>query len=130
MHRTSTLYLKQSHMRNILDLKTCIQVPLHLMYLDLGQVPARYQVKGFKVNFLQDDCSLLHRMLMAQQHEPVSGDWFSVIIRDLDIGLRIEEIRTMKRTIFRKISKLKYEEAALTALIQKRDNGKTGKNIK
>ena len=130
MHQTSTLYLKQSHMRNILDLKTCIQVPLHLMYLDLGQVPARYQVKGFKVNFLQDDCSLLHRMLMAQQHEPVSGDWFSVIIRDLDIGLRIEEIRTMKRTIFRKISNLKCEEAAFTALIQKRDNGKKGKNIK
>ena len=36
----------------------------------------------------------------------------------------------MKRTIFRKISKLKCEEAAFTALIQKRDNGKKGKNIK
>ena len=72
-------------------------------------------------------------MLRAQQKEPVRGDWFSEvtnIIRDLDIGLEIEEIRIMKRTIFRKISKLKCEEAAFTALIQKRDNGKKGKNIK
>ena len=37
--------IEEDHMRNILDVKTGIQVPLHLMYLDLGQVPARYQVK-------------------------------------------------------------------------------------
>ena len=85
--------IEEDHMRNILDVKTGIQVPLHLMYLDLGQVPARFQVKRFKVNFLQyilqqDETSLLHRMLRAQQKEPVRGDWFSEvsnIIRDLDI---------------------------------------------
>ena len=45
--------IEEDHMRNILDVKTGVQVPLHLMYLDLGQVPARYQVKRFQVNFLQ-----------------------------------------------------------------------------
>ena len=59
-------------MKNILDLKTGIQVPLHLVNRDLGQEPARYQVKIFQVNFLwyilqQDESSLLHRMLRAQQ---------------------------------------------------------------
>ena len=34
--------IEEDHMRNILDVKTGIQVPLHIMYLDLGQVPARY----------------------------------------------------------------------------------------
>ena len=36
----------------------------------------------------------------------------------------------MKRTFLKKISKLKCEDAAFTGLIQKRDNGKKGKNIK
>ena len=119
--------IEEDHMRNILDVKTGIQVPLHIMYLDLGQVPARYQVKRFKVNFLQyilqqDESSLLHRMLRAQQQQPVRGDWFSEvsgIIKDLDIGLDIEQIRTTKRVVFRRISKQKCEEAAFKALIKK-----------
>ena len=60
------------------------------------------------------------------------GDWFSEvsgIIKDLDIGLDIEQIRTTKRVVFRRISKQKCEEAAFKALIHKRDNGKKGKNI-
>ena len=127
--------IEEDHMRNILDVKTGIQVPLHLMYLDLGQVPARYQVKRFQVNFLQyilqqDESSLLHRMLRAQQQQPVRGDWFSEvsgIIKDLDIGLDIEQIRTTKRVVFRRISKQKCEEAAFKALLKKGTMGKKAK---
>ena len=39
--------IEEDHMRKIIGVKTGIQVPLHLMYLDLGQVPARFQVKRF-----------------------------------------------------------------------------------
>ena len=39
--------IEEDYMRIILDLKTGIQVPLHTMYLDLGQVPALYKVKRF-----------------------------------------------------------------------------------
>ena len=45
--------IEEDHIRNLLDLKAGIQVPLHMMYLDLGQEPACYQVKRFQVNFLQ-----------------------------------------------------------------------------
>ena len=99
-------------MRKILGVKTGIHVPLHLMYLDLGQVPARFQVKRFKLNFLQyilqqEESSLLYNMLRAQQKHPVRGDWFSEvtnILNKVDIIIDIEVIRSMKRYIFRKLS--------------------------
>ena len=42
--------IEEDQMKNVFPVKTGIQVPLHIMYLDLGQVPARYQVKRYKVN--------------------------------------------------------------------------------
>ena len=128
--------IEEDHMRNLLDLKTGIQVPLHMMHLDLGQEPAGYQVKRFQVNFLQfilqqDESCLLHRMLRTQQPEPARGDRSSEVsrtVQDLDIGLDIEEIRITKRSIFRRLSKQKCEEAAFAALIEKRDIG-GGKKI-
>ena len=50
---------EEDNMRNILDVKTGIQVPLHLMYLDL-----QYFLQ-------QNDSSLLH---IAPQKEPVRRD--------------------------------------------------------
>ena len=40
--------IEEDQMRNILDPKTGIQVPLYTMYLDLGQVPALYKLKRFQ----------------------------------------------------------------------------------
>ena len=62
--------------------KTGIQIPIHLMYLEGGEVPARYQIKNRKLNFLhyilqQDEKSLLYTMLEAQAKQPVKGDWYS-----------------------------------------------------
>jgi hypothetical protein len=68
--------------------------------------------------------------LSPQQQQPVRGDWFSDVsrtVQDLDIGLNIEEIRSTNRSIFRKLSKQKSEEAAFTALKERRDGGKKGK---
>ena len=74
--------IEEDQMRNIFQVKTGIQVPIHIMYLDLGQVPARYQVKRYMMNFLQyllqqDENSLLYKMIRAQQEHPTRGDWFS-----------------------------------------------------
>ena len=106
---------KEDQMRNIFQVKTGIQVPIHIMYLDLGQVPARYQVMRYKVNFLQyllhqDENSLLYRMLRAQQNNYVRGDWFSETIKtlhELQINMNIEEIRKITRIQFKKLSKIK-----------------------
>ena len=80
--------IEESQMRNIFKVKTGIQVPIHLMYLDGGQVPARYTVKRFKLNFLpyimhQKKSSLLYRMLEAQKSVPVRGIGFLSARRSL-----------------------------------------------
>ena len=45
--------IEENQMKNIFKAETGIQVPLHLMYLEGGQVPARYQIQRYKLNFLQ-----------------------------------------------------------------------------
>ena len=109
--------IEEDHMRNIFQVKTGIQVPLHLMYLDLGQTPARYQIYRYKMNFLQyilhqKEESLLSRMLYAQQIRPVRGDWFSgvrQIMEDMHIIMKLEDIRNMSRREFRNLTKLRCE---------------------
>ena len=125
-------------MKNIFQVKTGIQVPLHLMYLDLGQVPARYQVQRFKLNYLQyilqqKETSLLHKMLMAQQEHPVRNDWLSGvhgILIDWNIDLGLDEIRCMKRNQFKNITKTKAEESALAYLLQRNTSGSKGSNLR
>ena len=92
--------IEEDQMRNIFQVKTGIQVPIHLMYLELGQVPARFKIQRFKLNFLQyilhqKQTSLLHQMLIAQKQNPVSGDWVSKVsksLKDLGIGFDFEKI--------------------------------------
>ena len=45
--------IEEDQMRNIFQVKTGIQVPIQLIYLELGQVPERFQIQRFKLNFLQ-----------------------------------------------------------------------------
>ena len=107
------------------------------MYLDLGQVPARYQVKRYKVNYLQyllqqDNTNLLYRMLRAHQENPVRGDWFSeirTILSEFKINISIEDIRSMTRKQFKKLSKLMSEEAAFDYLHKKQEAGSKGRNL-
>ena len=110
--------IEEDHLKNIFQVKTGIQVPLHLMYLEMGQVPARYQVKRFKLNYLQyilhqKENSLLYKMLMAQQKHPVRNDWFSGVsklLKEWQINYSLEEIRNMNRNKFKSITKKKAEQ--------------------
>ena len=91
----------------------------------------------YKVNFLQyllhqDENSLLYTMLRAQQDNYVRGDWFSETIKtlhELQINMNIEEIRKITRIQFKKLSKIKSEEAAFNYLIQKQETGSKGRNL-
>ena len=72
--------IKENQIKNIFRAETGIQVPIHIMYLDGGQVPARYQIERYKLNFFQfilqqDEESLLYQILEAQRIQPVGGDW-------------------------------------------------------
>ena len=105
--------IEEAQMKNIFQAETGIQVPLHIMYLDLGQIPARYQIKRYKLNFLQyilhqEEKSILYKMLQAHETKPVQGDWFSEcmkIRKCFNIELSNQEIKSLTRICFRKITK-------------------------
>ena len=61
--------IEEDQMRNIFQVKTGIQVPINLIYLELGQVPARYQIQRFNLNFLH-----LHLAFTAQNAYGTEGE--------------------------------------------------------
>ena len=129
--------IEEDQMRNIFQVKTGIQVPIHLMYLELGLEPARFQVQRFKLNFLQyilhqKETSLLHKMLIGQKQNPTRGDWVlevSESLKNLGINLDFEEIRIMTRKCLRKLTKAKAFEAAFLDLKRKQENGSKGQTL-
>ena len=74
--------IEEEQMRLLFDTdKSC---SLHLMYLESGQVPARYQIKRMQLNMFQYilkqiEESLLYSMLMAQIVKPVKNDFYSTV---------------------------------------------------
>ena len=91
--------IEEKQMKNIFKAKTGIQVPLHIMYLDGGQIPARDQIQRYKLNFMQyilqqDEESLLYQMLDAQKNIPLKGIGFRSAIkylRNLKLILEVKE---------------------------------------
>ena len=130
--------IEENQMKNIFKAETGIQVPLHLMYLEGGQVPARYQIQRYKLNFLQyilqqEENSILYTMLEAQRNHRVRGDWFSECeetLKSFEIDISIEDIKSMTRKNFRKITKQKSEEIAFKQLILKKEKGSKGSTLK
>ena len=62
--------IEENQRKNIFKAEMGIQVPLHLMYLDGAQIPAKYQIQRYKLNFLQyvlqqGESSILYTMLEA-----------------------------------------------------------------
>ena len=118
--------------------KTLRSCSRHLLYLEAGIVPARYQVMRQLMNFLQyilmqPPNSLLQRIYQAQIGNPTKGDWASEaknIANHLDIQLSNQEIQHMKRTQFKNLVKNKTELAAFKYLSAKQQSGKKGKLIK
>ena len=130
--------IEENHMKNIFKADTGIQVPLHIMYLDGGQVPARYQIQRYKLNFLQyilqqEEESLLYKMLEAQQKQPVKGDWYSEcckIIENFKIELSFETIKSMTRENFKRLTKERSEKVAFLELVKKKESGSKGSSLK
>ena len=108
------------------------------MYLDGGQVPARYQIQRYKLNFLQyilqqEEESLLYKMLEAQQKQPVKGDWYSEcckIIENFEIELSFETIKSMTRENFKRLTKERSENLAFLELVKKKESGNKGSSLK
>ena len=126
---------EEEQMRLLFDTdKSC---SLHLMYLESGQVPARYQIKRMQLNMFQyilkqKEESLLYSMLMAQIVKPVKNDFYStvcLILKEVNIQESIIDIKNMKTTIFKKLVKDKCIQAALHYLKEKQKKGSKGRDI-
>ena len=100
------------------------------MYLDGGQIPARFQIDRYRLNFLryilqQEESSFLYSMLKAQEDNFVKGDWFSqsqITLKELMINMTNFEIKQMSRKKFHKITQRKSKERAFKYLIEKQKN--------
>ena len=115
-------------------LKSCGR---HLLYLENGYVPARFQVKRQMLNHLhyilnQPQNSLLSRLYESQRKNPVKGDWASEvaqIVINFEINLSNHEIKHMKESQFKNLTKLQHKKAAFQYILNKLQNGKKGKHI-
>ena len=63
--------------------KTKKRCSRHLLYLESGMIPARYQIHRQMINYLQyillqPSDSLLYKVFVAQQSGPARGDWVSL----------------------------------------------------
>ena len=118
--------------------KTLRSCSRHLLYLEAGIIPARFQVMRQMMNYLQyilvqPPNSLLQKVYQAQQKYPIRGDWASEINKvseTLEIKMSHQEILSMNRNQFKNLVKKKTEEAAFRYLCQKQQAGKKGKYIK
>ena len=110
---------------------------IHLLYLESGQIPARYQIKRMILNYYhyilqQPEKSLLYRMLMAQMVKPVKNDFHQTalaIINEFDIRETQNQIKHLKRSTFSKIVKGKCIENAFKYLKNKQEKGSKGSGI-
>ena len=115
-------------------------VPLHLLYLELGQIPAIYLVKGNMAMYLhyllqQKTGWMLLTFLSAQQKEPKRGDWFSYtqkVINEFNLNLSLSDIKFMKRLSLKVLVLVKQsaKTKAFEDLRVKQAAGSKGRNIR
>ena len=88
--------MEQAEEATLRDLvKTEQSAPRHLLYLELGIIPARYVIKQRKVMHLkhilmQDENTLMKKVFNAQVKSPSKGDWASEVFNILK-ELKIEK---------------------------------------
>ena len=126
--------IEENLMRQIL--KTSKGCPITQLYLELGQIPARFVIQKLRLLYLkyilqQGEESTLKQFLKLQLEQPTKGDWASTCkndLKSLDISESLEEIKVMTKNSFKKILNNRIEEKAFKYLIEKQ--GKKGKEIK
>ena len=111
--------------------------PIHLMYLESGQVPARFQIKRMGLNFYhyilnQKENSLLYQMLEAQTKSPVKNNFYETVkntMKEFDIN-ESTDFRSMNKNAFKRLVKEKCTKTALEYLLEKQSRGSKGDGIK
>merc|ERR1712115_100314 len=125
--------IEESFMRKVMN--TTKGCPITNLYLELGQIPARYEIIKMRLLFLkyileQPNQSNVRKMLSLQLEKPSSGDWANTCLRDLkniNLQLTLDEIRTMSKKNYLRLLKEKIRTSALQYLLKKQ--GSKGSEI-
>ena len=115
--------------------KTSKGCPIVQLYLEAGQVPARFECQRMRLLYMknilqQNEDSMIYKMFYLQIEKPSRGDWASTCLEDLrKLGIKesLSQIKEMKKEKFNSILKTKMKENALKYLNQKK--GKKGNEI-
>jgi hypothetical protein len=123
--------IEEGYMRKVL--KTTKGCPIVQIYLEMGQIPARFEVQKMRCLYLkyilhEEEESLLKKVFNLQLKDKSRGDWAMTVLEDLK-ELRItetfEEIKLLNVDKFRNILKVRIKENALRYLTGKqRSKGK------
>jgi hypothetical protein len=105
-------------------LKTSPGYPIQQIYLEVGQIPARFEIIRILLLYLkyilnQNKISMIHKFSSVQFESSGKGDWTTKCtdnLGDLDIINSMEEIKQMSPSQFKKMLKEKVREAALQYL--------------
>ena len=90
-------------------------VCLESLYLELGVIPIHVILKARRVMYLhylatQKEDEMLHKVFITQWKYPVKDDWTEqakINMKELDINLNLEEIKTKSANSFKRLVKIK-----------------------
>ena len=126
---------EEATLRDLLG--TDFSAPRHLLYLELGILPAMYVKKQRKILPLkhiltQDKNSLLKKVFIAQLKFPSKGDWTSEvtqILKELNTQKTLDEIKDISKNQLSKIVKFAIKKNAFNYLISIHKQKQKGKEI-
>ena len=98
--------------------------PRSILYLEVGAIPARFQIKRLMLNYLhyilqEDRSSLISKFFHAQCANPINNDWVSNIRKvkkEINLNLSFDEIQVMQKSKYVSIVESKIRSAAFTYL--------------
>ena len=119
--------IEESFMRKVL--KTSAKCPIVQLYLEFGQIPARFCIMKSRLMFMktileQEESSCVRRFFFLQLKKPVKGDWASTCINDLErlkILLSFEEIERIEKKCYRTMLNESISNLALEYLKSKQN---------
>ena len=125
--------IEESFLRKVLN--TTKGCPITQLYLEIGQIPARFEIQKMRLLYLkyileENEESLLRKFLQLQIEEPTKGDWASTCFKDLEelkISESLEEIKNMSKSRFTNMLKSSLKTNALKYLTGKQKS--KGKEI-
>ena len=126
--------IEESYLRKVLN--TTKGCPITQLYLEMGQIPARFVIQKMRCLYLkyiliQEGDSLLKKFFDLQFKQRSKGDWASTCLddlRQLRITESLEEIRDMNQNKYVKILNTRMNENALIYLLNKQKS--KGKSIR